>query len=113
MKFYNVTNQCLIDEIQKADDFFSKSKGLLFAHPDQKNHALWMVPCQMIHTVGMRWPLDIIFLNRQLRVLKVVKNVGPFHLFVGCPGAHSVLEFFSGCWDASKIQVGNQLQIAA
>lgn len=111
MNIYERSTRQLLAPVRKADNFVTRGQGLLFAHPDRRPEALWIVPCNAVHTIGMRRPLDVLFIDKQLRVIKIAHQVRPFMLYVGDRKAHSVLEFFSGKWDLSGVKVGDQLEI--
>jgi uncharacterized membrane protein (UPF0127 family) len=50
-----------------------------------------IAPCSAVHTCFLRFPLDLVFLDADLNVLKVVRGVPPWR-FVACRGAKAVLE---------------------
>ena len=74
--------------------------------PDE---GLWIVPCAMIHTLFMRFPIDAVFLDRELKALRVVSGIKPWRLSPWVPGAHSVLELAGGC-AAPAVQEGDLLE---
>lgn len=83
--------------IRKAWSVLGRMKGLLGLKGLAKGDWLWLKPCGAIHTVGMRFTIDVVFLDRQLRVVKVVCGVKPWRLFVwGGWVAQSALEGCSG-----------------
>ena len=57
---------------------------------------LWIVPCAMIHTLFMRFPIDVVFLDRELKALRVVESLKPWRVSPWVLGAHSVLELAGG-----------------
>jgi uncharacterized membrane protein (UPF0127 family) len=61
--------------------------------------------CRSVHTVGMRFPLDVVFLDRTFRVVDV-RSVSPGRWVVRCAGAAHVLELAAG----SGINAGEVLQ---
>ena len=111
MRLYNQTRRFGLGSAKRAAGFFDRLRGLIGRDPENFGEALWIVPCCGIHTFGMRRPLDIVFLNRDKQVIKMAINVRPFSPGVVCPGAYSVLEFFSGAWDPSQLAVGDRLAI--
>ena len=110
MRLYNVTKQREVGPIRRAGNFFSRLKGLLGSCPEREKDGLWLVPCNAVHTVGMCRPVDLIFLAPDLKALRVVQKVKPLTPAVGCPGAHSVVEFFSGQWDPLSVSEKDQLE---
>ena len=69
-----------------------------------------ITPCEGVHTIGMRFAIDILYLDRQYRVLKVRSRVKPWRLSF-CLPARSVLELPSGVTEQSGTKVGDQLDI--
>ena len=80
-----------------AGSHFAKTRGLLFTRPHDKT--LLLMPCNDVHTVGMRHRLDIAFLDMHGRVLQTHQNVGPFRRLRN-RHAVAVLERFSTCASA-------------
>jgi len=72
---------------------------------------LWIIPCPMIHTFFMKFAIDVLFLNRELKVVRVMENLKPWRLSPWVFRAHSVLELAAGHLKGST-QVGDQLQIS-
>lgn len=70
---------------------------------------LWIVPCEGIHTFGMRFPIDVVFLDRQKNVVKVRPHMARGRISV-CLWAHSVLELPAGAIAATNTQVGDALE---
>ena len=73
---------------------------------------LWIVPTQAIHTFWMRFPIDVVFLDRQLRVQRLYHHLAPFRLTRLVLGARSVLELPSGVLRRSGTTVGDELQFS-
>ena len=86
----------LASRVTKADDAASRSKGLLGRSALDPDEAMWIVPCPMIHTFFMKFPIDVLFLTRDLSVARVVENMPPWRLSPWVWRAHSVLEFKGG-----------------
>jgi uncharacterized protein len=103
----NSNTQSRIGAVFLARTYFCRLKGLLFS---QTKEPILLEPCSSVHTCGMREPIDVIFLDKNRTVLKVLCDVRPWRL-AAHPNAHSVLEFFSGTWDRSLIKVGDQLKL--
>ncbi len=71
-------------------------------------HALWIVPCESVHTCGMKFPIDVLYLDRKKRVRKLRSVMTPWRLSF-CLWAHSVLELPAGVIEHTKTQPGDQL----
>ncbi len=81
--------------------------GLMGRSSIRPDEGLWFDRCWAIHTMFVRVPLDVIWLDKDLRVLEMVINVQPWRMAVTCPKAYSVLELGSG--KARDLLVGDKL----
>jgi hypothetical protein len=102
--------QVLAEKAERAETFVDRLRGLLGRASLGPDAALLIERCGAIHTLGMRFALDAVFLDRSWRVTRVVRNVRPGRLMV-CGGwrAARVLESEAGCLDVSALRVGDQL----
>src|SRR6185312_4084040 len=101
-------NSVLADAAEVADTSATRRHGLLGRDNLPNGQALWIVPCESVHTCFMKFPIDIVYLDRKQRVRKVSRAVPPWRLSM-CLLAHSVLELPAGAADQSGTQVGDQL----
>lgn len=101
----------IASNLKEASNFFSRLKGLLGKTALDDGEGLWMARCRAIHTIGMRFPIDVVFLNGDLMVKKVVKDLRPFHPIVFCWSAKGVLELPAGTIERVQIQVGDRIEI--
>lgn len=99
--------------LRRADSFWARCKGLLGTNALTPDEGLWIDPCSSIHMFGMRYAIDAVFLDRNLRVVRVCSGVQPWRTARGGASAHSVLELPSGQADVYHLQVGDQLRIEA
>jgi hypothetical protein len=73
----------------------SRNKGLLGREGLLPGEGLWIVPCQAVHTFFMRFPIDLVYLDRKKRIKKLRSSVGAWRVSV-CLTAHSVIELPAG-----------------
>src|SRR5215470_19716512 len=93
MKIYHrPSGQCLAEEVALANTFFKRLRGLMFRRRLAQTEALWLRPCNGVHTFWMLFAIDVIFLDQQLRIVKLVENLRPFRLTSPHLAAHSVVE---------------------
>lgn len=89
----NATNASTLT-IHRARGFWARLGGLLAREPLQPYEALYLAPCNSVHTFFMRYSIDVAFLDGNGRVLKLVADLQPWRI-AGCRGAHGVVELRS------------------
>jgi hypothetical protein len=104
-------NSVLADAAEVADTSATRRHGLLGRDRLPDGHGLWIVPCEAVHTCGMRFPIDILYLDRRKRVRKLRKAMKPWR-FSMCLLAHSVLELPAGMIEQTGTQPGDQLNLS-
>jgi uncharacterized membrane protein (UPF0127 family) len=82
-------------KVRVADRFAARALGLLVGAPLEADEGLLIAPCSSIHTIGMRYPIDVLFLDLQGCVLRVFAEVRAGRLRFA-PGARAVLELRAG-----------------
>jgi len=85
-----------------------RRRGLLETESLRPGDGLWIAPCEAIHTLGMKWPIDVIFLDKNYRVRKVAADLLPWRIAI-CWTAASVLELPAGVLLRSGTQIGDTL----
>jgi uncharacterized membrane protein (UPF0127 family) len=109
----NVTrNAVLGDAVDVADTSSKRRTGLLKHETLPPGHGLWIVPCEAIHTFGMKFSIDVAFLSKRRKVLKVRQDM-PRRRMAFCIRAHSVLELPTGVLERTGTQPGDQLEFEA
>ncbi len=79
-----------------ADTWKTRFVGLLNRSGLRENEALLLTPCASIHTIGMRFNIDAVFLGSKGRVLGIKENLKPYRLCFAPKGTEAVLELASG-----------------
>ncbi len=102
-------NAVLATRADVADTSRKRRTGLLKHESLPQGEGLWIVPCEAIHTIGMKFPIDVLFLSRTRKVLKVKERMPPGRVAL-CVWAHSVLELPAGTVAATGTTVGDQLE---
>ena len=95
-----------------ADTPAKRRRGLLGRPPLTLEQGIWIVPCESVHTFGMGYSIDLVYLNRRRRVVKIVEALAPNRVSF-CLRARSVIELASGTVRRSGTQVGHQMALAA
>jgi uncharacterized membrane protein (UPF0127 family) len=91
-----------------AESFFARAVGLLARAPLNDNDSLWILHCGSIHTIGMRYAIDVVFLGEEDRVLRVAVAVQPLRMRMQ-RNARSVLEMHAGSAAQFGITTGSRL----
>jgi uncharacterized protein len=94
-----------------ADNSWSRVKGLLGRPSLPPDEAMWIKPCNSIHTHLMQFPIDVVFADKQLIVKKVYRNIRPGRIVWPVWSAHSVFEFAAGFLDSHSIEEGDRLHV--
>jgi hypothetical protein len=79
----------------------------------RSDEAMWVVPSRGVHTFGLRFPIDVIYLDDQNRVIHLVENLGPLRIAPLRWQAASVLELPALSICGSGTQVGDQIMISS
>jgi uncharacterized membrane protein (UPF0127 family) len=95
---------------EMADGPATRMVGLLGRDSLDRGAGLILDPCRLIHTAFMRFAIDAVFIDRQLRVTRVARHVRPFRLAWGGWAAHYTLELAAGALDDVAIASGMQLR---
>jgi uncharacterized protein len=109
---YNTTrNAVLGDRIRVAETSLSRIIGLLGQRSLELGTGLIIFPSQAIHTVAMRFAIDVIFLDRNWRVVRLRPAMVPYRLTGICWRARCVLELPVGVISQTSTQLGDQLSV--
>ena len=104
----NITRGTSIgNEIDTAETSAQRRTGLLKHRKLEDGAGLWIVPCESVHTFFMKFPIDLIYLDRKHRVRSTVRALA-WRLSI-CLPAHSILELQVGTIDRTNTRKGNQL----
>jgi hypothetical protein len=94
-----------------ADTALTRMRGLLGRRGLPRGHGLFIEPTWSVHTWFMRFPIDVVFLDHDLTVLEVRKDMRPWRMAARFR-ARSVLELASGECDRLRLDVGDRLAFA-
>ena len=100
------------DRVRLADTSRARRTGLLGLAALEPGKGLWIVPTQAIHTFWMRFPIDVVFLDRHWRVRRVYHRLAPFRVTPPVVAARSVLELPAGMLQSTGTAVGDELQFS-
>lgn len=95
---------------KEASSMISRMKGLMFSKDMVGFDGLFIKPCNSIHTFFMNYPIDVIFLNKEMKVVKIKRNLLPWRMTRMYLSAHQVLELKGGTLD-DRILEGDKLEV--
>lgn len=112
LRVTNVTRgTVLATQLEAAHTGPTRRKGLLGRDGLARGEGLWIAPCESVHTFFMRFPIDLVYLDRECRIKKARRAVGPWRLSA-CLSAHSILELPAGTILETQSERGDTLEIA-
>jgi uncharacterized membrane protein (UPF0127 family) len=97
--------------IEVAGSAGARSRGLLGRKGLGPGEGLWIIPCEAVHTFGMKFSIDLIYLDRHCRVKKIRRNVPPWRLSA-CLSAHSVIELAASSVREGDLRPGDIVELS-
>lgn len=111
MRVVNRTRGIVLgDRVRTARTFLSRLAGLLGTAAIAEGEGLWIVPCRGVHTVGMRYPIDVAFLDARGVVVGILEGLPPNRLGRGVRDARGALELRAGTLAATGTAPGDRLE---
>ena len=109
---FNISRQSFINlGVSAADTPLARLRGLLGRLKLRSDEGLWVVPSRGIHTFGLLFQIDVIYLDSKCRVVHLIENLGPLRVGPIRSRCSSVLELPAGSIYLSGTQLGDQLLI--
>jgi uncharacterized membrane protein (UPF0127 family) len=109
---YNQTRECFLSlNVTAADTIFSRLRGLIGRLKLRSDEGIWVVPSRGVHTLGLLFPLDLIYLDEHYRVIHLVEYFPSFRIAPLKTQAESVLELPTHTIYSSQTQPGDELVI--
>jgi uncharacterized membrane protein (UPF0127 family) len=105
------TRSAVALEVDVASTRATRRRGLLGRERLSATEGLLLTPCKAVHTVGMRFPIDVIFIDRDGRAVRIVPSLAPWRIAMSAR-ATAVIELAAGQAAASDIRVGDMLYLA-
>lgn len=104
-------NLVLAEKVEIASSFWARLKGLLGRKSYSVQTTLWIKDCKSIHTFFMQFPIDVVFVDKNLRVCSVFQNVKPWRMANSYFCANSVFEFASPNKNINRLKKGELLYV--
>ena len=111
---FNQTRQAyLATSLAVADSHFTRLRGLLGTSADDfgSGRGLWIVPCHGVHTLGMSFPIDVVYLDQSNTVVHVQNELQPWRFAPIRMQASSVLELPCRMAAETRTAVGDRIEI--
>ena len=109
---FNVSRQSFINlGVSDADTPLARLRGLLGRFKLRSDEAVWVVPSCGVHTFGLLFQIDVIYLDSECRVVHLIENLGPLRIAPLRLHSASVLELPAGSIYSSGTQMGDRLLI--
>jgi uncharacterized membrane protein (UPF0127 family) len=112
--FNRSRNAYLATEVAVADTHWTRLRGLMgtSAASFRSGQGLWIVPCHGVHTFAMRFPIDVVYLDRTKKVVHLEKSLRPWRIAPVRRKAVSVLELPFDTLTTTGTAIGDELEIA-
>jgi len=101
----------LVEHLEVADTPRARRRGLLGRASFRPGEGLLLTPCRSIHTIGMKFPIDVVFLDKGMTVVGLAKNLRPGVMHKTCLRARATLELPAGTIEARRLEVGDRLKV--
>lgn len=112
MQLKNATRESLfVEKLRLADTAWTRMRGLLGRPPLQRGEGLWIRPSNGVHTIGMKYAIDVLFLDSRKRVVDLYENLRPFRFTKIRFDTRSVVELPAHAISESGTQIGDQIEI--
>jgi uncharacterized membrane protein (UPF0127 family) len=102
------TGMIVLPTVRRADTLFEKTRGLLGRSSPKQGEGMFFPACRSIHTFGMAYSIDLVFLDRQGTIVSLFTHLKPFRLSL-CRSAASALELAAGEIDRLGLKPGDHL----
>jgi len=112
VRVLNVTRDTVVGEhVRVAISVVDRSVGLLRTPEVPAGEGLWIERSPSIHMFFMRYAIDAVFVDRHMRVTKVVAGLKPWRMVLWARGARDCLELRAGAAEGSGTTVGDELRL--
>lgn len=105
----DVSESVVVGHVRRTSSAFERMRGLLGHAPLFIDHGLWIAPCNSVHTAFMRYPIDVVFLDRALTIVHIEAALPPWRS-AWRVRARSTLELAAGGAAAAELVVGQRLR---
>ncbi len=97
-------------DVEIAKNFFSRLRGLMFRQKLETGRGLLLAPCDGVHMFFMRFAIDVVYLDKNFCIKKIVRSLPPWLGVSFCFGAWAALELPAGEAERLNLEVGQKFQ---
>ncbi|MHB1125744.1 MAG: DUF192 domain-containing protein [Bacillota bacterium] len=113
VRLYNINqDSCLASRVELALTFVKRLVGLLGRRELADGSAMYISPCNSVHTVAMRFPIDVMFIDSNYQVIKIMHHMRPNQFSPIIRKAVAVVELPAGTLKASGTKIGDLIKVA-
>jgi uncharacterized membrane protein (UPF0127 family) len=103
----------IVSRLEIADTVWKRAIGLLGRTHLEARTGLWLEPCSGIHTLGLLFSIDVLFLDSDGRIMRLVPNLRPWRICGPVRGARTVVELPAGALTTLDLQIGRRLMVTS
>jgi uncharacterized membrane protein (UPF0127 family) len=104
-------NNIILNEVLLADSFFTRLRGLMFKKCIRESQGMLIKPCDQIHTFFMKFPIDVVFINKNGIVQEIIEDMSAGRTSRFVKQAGSVIEMNAGLIKKHSIKIGSFVEI--
>jgi uncharacterized protein len=111
---FNLTRRLfLASDVAVADTHWSRLVGLIRRRENdfRNGSGLWIRPCRGVHTLGMQFPIDVVYLDREGNVVHLERSLRPWRFAPVRLEAASVLELPAGTLASTGTEIGDRIEV--
>ena len=105
------TNEVIAEHVKGAYTFWSRFKGLMLTESMPENAALHIYPCTSIHTFFMKYCIDILYLDKEKKIVGIEKELEPGKIGKKWMNAKSVIELPAGTINKTSMVIGQKVEL--
>lgn len=104
------TNEIILHQLDQANHFLSRLRGLMWKRDLPENTGLMIQPCNSVHCFFMKFPIDVVFVDKDHRVVHIISNMKPGSISPIVKKAKYVIE--SSAYTVSRqVKIGDRLSM--
>jgi uncharacterized membrane protein (UPF0127 family) len=111
MRLYHRERQrTIVENLELAEDRTSRRRGLIGHTPLAQGQGLLISPCRWVHTFGMSFPIDVVYIGKDGLVVALSENLAPNRIGRPALRARRVVEMAAGAIRQTGVGVGDRLE---